>query len=85
MARSKRPAPTNGQEAYRILRASQARLAATKAAAAAAAAATTAASAVNSPVVTCATTRGGGQAEHCGDYTEKYKLNCINVILYENT
>ena len=32
MARSKRPAPTTGQEAYRILRASQARLAATEAA-----------------------------------------------------
>jgi hypothetical protein len=64
MARSKRPAPTTGQEAYRILRASQARLAATEAATAAAtAAAATAARAVNSPVVTRATTfQGGGQA-----------------------
>ena len=49
MAQIKRPLPITRQDAYRIVRASQARLAATKAAAAAA-------SAVNSPVVTRATT-----------------------------
>ena len=63
MARSKRPAPTNGQEAYRILRVSQAHLATTEAAAAATAAATaataaSATSAVNSPVVTRAIKEG---------------------------
>jgi len=56
MARSKRPLPTTRGLAYRIVRASHARLADTEAAAAAA----TATSVLNSPVVTRATTRGGG-------------------------
>ena len=59
MAPKKCPLPITRQDAYCIVRASHACLAATKAATATAAAATPA---VNSLVVTRATTQGGGQA-----------------------